>query len=380
MLIPLLQGCFGAGNPKLQWVAPIASESTPIVQNGSVYVTGFHAGHPGEAYRLFALDASNGKEKWASADSVKEVYGESGGYVFYSNAAGHLVQLDAATGTKKYESTDDGPQILHWALRGDTMYVINGAFELVAIDNRQSKVLWRTQLPFQAGDDTALEYAGQTIIVSGNFRNAPDQFGMIWALNPANGAEIWHFEAPPPHDFAPLTVLVHAPYILATNTSPLGLKTHVLDLQTGKERYPSIPAFDFYGCYQGIAYAPGGAFDLRTGQQTAGKTTWIISSIVYNGIAWQRKIGSVGTGEAFLLRTTYDGDFRGNRNWTDTPPNSWIEGTNISTGKSAHKTKECKYTRFSAPVEAGSMLFHTSIALMKEGKSGVWAYQLPKGH
>lgn len=62
-------------------------------------------------------------------------------------------------------------------------------------------------------------------------------YGMVWTLDPTTGAEIWAFEPPLPHNFAPLKVVVYASYVLATNTSPLTLHTHVLHIQTGKELY-----------------------------------------------------------------------------------------------------------------------------------------------
>lgn len=376
MLLPFLQSCFHFGNPKLLWHAPIASQTTPIVYNGTVYVEGFHAGHPGEPHRLFALDAGTGKEKWVSADSVKEVYGESGGSVFLNNMAGHLVQLDAKTGEKLYETEGEDVAIKNWVLQGDIMYIVNGAQEVVAVDNRQNKVLWRMKLPFKKGDDTALALAGKHLIVSGNFRDFDNQFGMIWALDPATGKEIWHFETPPPKTFAPLVVLVHDPYVLATNTSPLQLETHVLDILTGKALYPPIVAFDFRGCYESTAFASSGAFDLKTGKPTGDNPAWATFDFIHNGIAWQRRYGATGLLKSFTLRTTYDGDYTGTRDWTNTPPNTALEGFEVKTGKSKYTTKEYQYTGFSAPVEANGVMYHSSIAMMKEGKSGVWAYRL----
>jgi hypothetical protein len=69
LLLPFLQGC-GRG-PKLLWQAPIASSTPPIVCSGTVYVEGFHAGHPEAGDHLLALDAETGKERWVSADTLK---------------------------------------------------------------------------------------------------------------------------------------------------------------------------------------------------------------------------------------------------------------------------------------------------------------------
>ncbi len=376
LLLPFLQGCSGHGSAKLLWQAPIASDTPPVVCNGTVYVKGFHAGHPGEVSTLFALDAESGKERWGSADTVKEVYGESGGYVFFMNTAGHLVQLNAQSGEKLHESADSNLAIMHWAISGDRMFIINNSQEAVALDCRLNKELWRRKLPFLLGDDTQLQLVGEQVIVSGNFRNTGAQFGTIWALDAATGHENWHFEAPPPHDFAPLTVLVYGNYVLATNTSPLTLHTHVLDIHTGKALYPPIGAFDFIGHHGNTAHASNGAYDLSTGRRTGEKAAWVSGSVLYKGIAWKLKMDSVGTAEAFVLRTAYDGDYQGTRDWTHTPPNSSLEGFDVSSGKSLYHTQEFKYTRFSDPVESKGILFHTSIALMKEGKSGVWAYRL----
>jgi outer membrane protein assembly factor BamB len=379
MLLPFLQACFNKNRLQLLWQAPVASQEQPIVQDGIVYVTGIRAGHPEESRRLFALDALTGQEKWVSADSVYQVYGVSGGSVFFNNMARHLVQLNAQTGEKLHESEDDSAQIVHSIVSGDTMFIINASQQVVAIDNRQNQVLWRRQLPFGPGADTDLQMAGNQIIASGNFRNPEEQFGMIWSLDAATGAEQWHFEAPEPHDYAPLKVYVFPSWVLATNTAPTNLGTHVLDLKTGKELYPRIYAFDFRGYRENIAYASNGAFDLKTGQSTGGSDNWVPASFVYKDVAWARKISSVGAGESFFLRNVYDGDYRGTRDWTHTPPNSAIEGTHLQTGKPVKGTKIFKFTQFSEPVESGGILYHSSIAVMKEGTSGVWAYRLPGG-
>lgn len=374
--LSFLSGCFLFGGPRLLWKAPIASRYAPLVQNGSVYVLGFNAGHPEDSQRLFALDAASGKQRWVTAESVKEVYGESGGYVFYRNFAEHLVQLNAQTGLVLYESPDSDSPIVNWIIRDDTMFILNAAMEAVAVDNRASKVLWRRQLPFKWGDQTELHFSGNNLIVSGNYRENTTLHGIFWALDAATGKENWYFEAPAPREFAPLEITVHESYILATNTAPLNLQTHVLDAQTGKELYPPIHIFDIYGFLGDTVYTPSGNFNLKTGQRLGDGTKWV-SGIVVKDITWKCRLSSVGMIQSFTLRDSFDGDFRGHRNWTDIPPNSAIEGIDVRTGKSRFHTSVCKYTYFSAPVISNGVLFHTSIAAMKEGKSGVWAYRLP---
>lgn len=376
MLLSFLQGCFSGGF-KLRWQVPIASDITPVVQNGTVYVQGFPAGHPEEPYKMYALDALTGAQKWVSADSVYEIYGESGGYVFYRNNSDHLVQLDAGTGAKIHESGDDVPVIRNWVISGDIMYILNASMQVVAVDNRQNAVLWLRQLPFGPGDRTNLQMAGKQLIVSGDFRDNGEHYGLIWGMDAATGTENWHFEVPPPHDYAPLEVVVSDPYVLATNTSPLNLQTHVLDIHTGKDLYPPLPIFTIYGCHGDLAYSPKGTYNLKTGQRTAETPNWGSGSIYYKGTMWQRRISSLGLFDSFRLRNTYDGDYRGRRDWTDSPPCSSIQGFDPVSGNLVHETKIYKYTRFSPPVEANGVLFHTSMSMMKEGKSGVWAYRLP---
>lgn len=211
---------------------------------------------------------------------------------------------------------------------------------------------------------------------SGVFRDSAEQYGMIRTFDAATGRENWHFDAPPPRDYAPLKVLACEGYVLVTNTAPTVLDTHVLDAKTGKELYPPIGTFDLYGCHGTTVYAPSGSYDLPTGRRIAGNAEWLKGSLVHNGIAWKRRLNSVGTAEAFLLGTTYDGDCQGKRDWTNMPPNSSLEGFDLLTGKSLYHTQEFKYTRFTDPVEHKGVLFHTSIAMMKEGKSGVLAYRL----
>lgn len=377
MLLPCLLGCFNTQRLKLLWQAPIASETTPLVVDGTVYIKGFRAGHPEEPTRLFALDAVTGQELWVSADSIETLYGASAGFMFFRNMASHLVQLNAKTGEKIFESDENNLQILQWVIQGDVMYLVNVQMEVVAVDNRQNKVLWRKKLPLDTGNDLTLAYNGPLLIVGGNHRDKDHQYGAIWALDAATGQERWHFEAPPPREYAPLKVMVSASFVLATNTSPLNLHTHVLEVQTGKEVYPPLAAFDFYECYGDTAYAPAGTYDLKTGARIGDKASWLTYAVRHNGTAWQRQLGQIGTAKAFFLRTTYDGDVRGNRNWLNTPPNSYLEGFDVSTGKSRYKTPLCPFTQFSLPVAAEGRLYHTSIAIMKEGKSGVWAYRMP---
>lgn len=377
MLFPLLQGCFNKNRLHLLWHTPIASEMAPIVQDGLVYVNGFMSGHPGSPNQLFALDQQTGAIQWTSQDTVYDVYGVSGGYVFLLNEARHLVQLKAKTGEKIYESDDNIPPILSWSLKGDTMFIINTSMEIVAVENRQNKVLWRRKLPFDPNDQATVQLNDQQLIVSGNFRKFGAHFGVLWNLDPATGAERWYYEVPPPHDFAPLSVTVHPPYVLATNTAPTLLQTHVLDINTGKEKYAPIYIFDLYGFLDNQAFAPSGTFDLTTGARTGEPEKWIANAILRKGIAWKRNFVDVGFFTSFSLRNYYDGDIRGERNWTNTPPCTAIAGFDIKTGKPVFQTKVYKYTQFSAPVQTDGVLYHSSIAMMKEGTSGVWAYKMP---
>lgn len=377
MLFPLLQGCFNQNRLHLLWHTPIASEMTPKVQDGLVYVNGFMSGHPGSPNQLFALDKKTGAIQWTSQDTVYDVYGISGGYVFLLNTARHLVQLNAKTGEKIYESGDDTPPILSWTLKGDTMFIINSSMEVSAIENRQNKVLWRRKLPFDSTDYAIVQLHDQHLIVSGNFRKFGAHFGVIWNLDPATGEERWYYEVPPPHDFAPLSVTVHPPYVLATNTAPLSLQTHVLDIFTGKERYAPIDIFEVYGYIENQAFASNGTFDLNTGKRTGEPAKWIANAILRNGIAWKRNFVDAGFFTSFALRNYYDGDITGRRDWTNPPPCTAIAGFNIKTGKSVFQTKVYKYTQFSAPVQTDGVLYHSSIAMMKEGTSGVWAYKMP---
>ena len=377
MLLSFLQSCFNSGGFKLLWQVPIASERTIIVYEGMLYVDGFRAGHPREPNRIFALDAATGKEIWVSADSVYQIYGVSAGYVFFQDQAKRLVQLDAKTGEKIYASEEESPQILSFITKGDVLFIVNDSMEVVAVDNRQNKALWSMQLPPRMIKKINLQFSGENLIVSGNYDNTGDFYGSIWALNAASGKEVWNFEAPEPRDFAPLDVLVHESYILATNTAPLLLQTHVLDADTGKERYPPVPVFTIYGCYGHTAHASNGNVNLKTGQKQEGQAKWMAGSIIHKGRAWQVQSDHFGGFGSFFLSNTYDGDYQGRRDWTNVPPSCSIKGFDLLSGKTLYQTKVRKYTRFSPPVEADGILYHGSVAMMKQGKSGVWAYRLP---
>lgn len=67
VFLPLLAfplACRALGPQTLEplWTAPLATKGTPLVANGMVFVWGFPAGHPGEPYHIYALDARTGRE------------------------------------------------------------------------------------------------------------------------------------------------------------------------------------------------------------------------------------------------------------------------------------------------------------------------------
>lgn len=218
-------------------------ESTPVVVDGTMYVTGPQS-------QVYALDATNGQEKWRFAPDLSNIgqlplccgqdnrgVAVGGGKVFVAQLDAKLTALDAATGNVAWSVQDDDPRAgysetmapLFW--NGMVFVGISGAeYEIrghiTAYDANSGQQVWRFYTipgPGEFGNDTwptgsdiwkfgggsvwqtpALDPdLGMLYITVGN--PSPDLDGSqragnnlftesIVALDATTGARKWHFQ------------------------------------------------------------------------------------------------------------------------------------------------------------------------------------------
>jgi quinohemoprotein ethanol dehydrogenase len=217
-------------------------ESSPVVVDGTMYVTGPHS-------QVYALDATNGQQKWSYVPDLADIaalplccgqvnrgVGFGAGKVFVAQLDATITALDASSGTVAWSIKDDDPRTgysetmapLYWngmvfVGSSGAEYEIRG--HITAYDANNGRQLWRfytIPAPGEFGSDTwpgtdiwkfgggsvwqtpALDpELGMLYVTVGN--PSPDLDGSqragnnlftesIVALDAATGARKWHFQ------------------------------------------------------------------------------------------------------------------------------------------------------------------------------------------
>ncbi|MBV7505347.1 PQQ-binding-like beta-propeller repeat protein [Bacillus sp. sid0103] len=192
------------------WNAPLAGgwivESTPVVQDGKVYVgadggwlISFDASTGKELWRkkpaggwmhsmpsiadgrlymgyggglLVALDAATGKELWRykSQDSTYIYGGATGsspavanGVVYMGFPDGNVASFDASTGTKKWSYRTKAGIISSAAVSGETVFIGSNDGNLYAFDSLTGQPLWQHEIGAWVASSPAI--SGNTLVV-----------------------------------------------------------------------------------------------------------------------------------------------------------------------------------------------------------------------
>lgn len=138
--------------------------ATPVVDGGTVYLTTGDEDGP-EPYRVRAIEASSGAERWTwVAPTVGRINsgGVADGAIFAPSNAGLLYRIDAETGQGAPFIRVDGavPSTPAW-VDGTLVLAIEGG-RLVAVDAVTAEVTWSVPV---AGDPTTPAVADGTILV-----------------------------------------------------------------------------------------------------------------------------------------------------------------------------------------------------------------------
>lgn len=174
------------------WNAPLAGgwivESTPVVQDGKVYVGG-------DGGWLISLDASTGKELWRKKPAggwMHSMPSISDGRLFMGYQGGLLVALDASTGKElwRYKSSDSS--YIHGGATGSSPAVANGRVymgfpdgNIAAFDESTGELKWKYRT--DGGIISSAAISGETLFIGSNDGN-------LYGLDPATGQQKWKYE------------------------------------------------------------------------------------------------------------------------------------------------------------------------------------------
>lgn len=169
---------------KVRWTANLGQGiSYPLIADGRVFVT--------QGTTLLALDATNGAVLWSSVLGGNSQFTAScyeNGRVFALNGSGTLRAFDAATGSVIWttqlpgqSSFSSAPTVYQGVIYsggagfGGTVYAVNAT---------SGAVLWTKSVA--NGDYSSPAVTSDGVYVSYSCPN-------VYKLNPASGAEIWHY-------------------------------------------------------------------------------------------------------------------------------------------------------------------------------------------
>ena len=227
---------FPAGGLQVRWRAAVgAGHSSPVVARGRVYATGSEGQKPKTWERVQCFDERTGKRLWTFADEV--IYRDSynpanpsgpcgtpiveGGRFFNLGSTGHLVCLDARTGTviwKRVLTEEYGleqfPDLTSCPLvEGGLLIVVIGGKPgacVVAFDKRTGKEVWRAL-------DDPRTFSSPIVISAGGKRQL-----IVWtpksvaALDPMTGRVWWREKLDTPEQYVVATPMYHDGLLLVS--------------------------------------------------------------------------------------------------------------------------------------------------------------------
>lgn len=431
-----LLACLGSGSKGLEpvWVAPLATAGPPLAANGRVFVWGFPAGHTGDPYRVYALDARTGKELWSVAADHEPSVLTSSTHEFLSigyegkslllSTKNSLRALDAATGKSH---TDQMARQLRFmqqlTIEGNEGYGVNDQKELVCLDIRDGAVRWRVPFlpsevkPEAAGKSDVFFFENTLLVATPHRKRFDEKKSEFWTLltaaDPANGAVRWRYQPAAignldPSDvstaayssFKSLVVLDQTVLLTLDETTLVkrekgktwfSMKTlTALELESGKLRWKVAPGGEVLGKNGPDFWLNASTLDFKgeaahfnAGLDPAtGKEKWRRDFSIDGLFQGTRAINTVRETQIDWAKE-YTGDRRGSKMRPGWFTSMNVQGSTLKivdplTGKTLAATATLDATDMSAPAAWEDMVFVATVAEMKKGRSGVWAFWAPK--
>ncbi len=391
------------------WTAPIASTTTPLVFDGTLYLAGFAAGKPDSEYKTYALDAATGKERWSRASRDVRILAVAGGKLFTLDFDKKVHVADAKTGAEfpgfdVSEMTDD------FAASGNDVFVISGTEKFLvtdkttvgAVDAATGKKRWSTLVPQLGPSQSArLVGANASVVLAKTQRfeqNGPRT--VFVAYDPATGKQLWTYDKNYSVELS--RIEKDAVYLVGSETTTVtegsGKATFAvnsltaLDPKTGAVRWTASP------CSQAIAAQDGVLVAAATGKDPKGKNLYAFLGLdARSGKEIWRAEGVLGPhcreGHITVgpliwtsyreprpdFRKTYDGDITGSKVQAGLPNSitySSVVGIDYRNQKIVRQSDVFPATECSAIAESNGLVFVGTVSEMKEGTSGVRAFKV----
>jgi len=202
------------GSKRWTFTTLYASDSSPTVVNGTVYV-GTQEGY------IYAVDTATGTERWHfEADNlVFSSPAVAGGTVYFGSVDGNLYAVDAASGEQLWRFQTGGEIYSTPTVVGGTIYVTSRSHFLYAVDAATGNEIWR----FGVGGDASPAVAGDTVYLGGDD-------GGLYALDAKTAKVRWLFPTGSP--------IVSSPVVTATTVYVAsGPTVYAVATATGKSRW-----------------------------------------------------------------------------------------------------------------------------------------------
>lgn len=178
------------GEVKWTYQALQAIESSPIVENGLVYI--------GSNHLLFAIDAETGKLRWTYT-----TYGNVSGKALYDNgiiyiaADGTVYALNASTGSWIRAYYTNQSETLYYS--GETVLYKGHLFigsrygKLYAFNKETGNLKWTFNDDRASMEQSTPIIRNDTIFISSSFEmgSSPTRFGSTYAIDANTGTLIW---------------------------------------------------------------------------------------------------------------------------------------------------------------------------------------------